>query len=100
DGSQQSPRVYTSLASLGRGLLAKGGSAPSGLLRAPAARDGLGARARLVSRAAETSVPSCRPDMTMPVAAEAIPGICRTRPWCLRPVAPTGGHRPATSAAF
>src|SRR5699024_2050839 len=88
DGSQQSPRVYTSLASLGRGVLAKGGSAPSGLLRAPAARDGLGARARLVSRAAETSVPSCRPDMTMPGTAEAIPGICRTRPCCVTSRAP------------
>src|SRR5699024_9395870 len=84
----QSVRVYTARASCCRGVLAKGFAAPSGLLRAPAARDGRGARARLVSRAAETSVPSCRPDMTMPGTAEAIPGICRTRPCCVTSRAP------------
>src|SRR5699024_5191546 len=67
------------LRSAGR-MLARGRSAPVWTPPAPAARDVLGARARLVSRAGETSVPSCRPDMTMPGTAEAIPGICHTRP--------------------
>src|SRR5699024_6961735 len=42
-------------------MLARGGSAPVWTPPAPAARDVLGARARLVSRAGETSVPSRPP---------------------------------------